>query len=125
MVLGTEGFKNALSQIGLKEALLQEGINPKKIAEKINVLLEATKQVYKNNNESGEIELVGESPDYQAIDKGISHASKIYGIVNDSDKPKQGGNTYNFIFSEEVQGKVKAIETEIKKMLIKPNVKED
>lgn len=103
----SEGFKNALAEIGLRQALVDEGINPKKIAEKINVLLEA-------NDKEG-------NKDYTAIDKGLKHATAIYGITEEPPK-NPSGNTYNFIFSKEVQSEVQAIETRIKQMLVKPNV---
>lgn len=104
----------------LKEALEAKGITPEKIAEKVDSLLEATKPIYKNNNETGEIELVGESPDYQAIDKGITHAVKIRGDYAE-DAPKvapPSGNTYNFIFSAPVQEEVRKAEAKIKEMLV-------
>lgn len=111
IVINSEGFKNALSETGLREALVEQGINPTKIAEKINVLLDAT---------TGE----NEKPDVNAIDKGLKHATAIYGIVDD--KPKNtGGNTYNFIFSDETKAEVKKIEDVIKAKLIQQNVKED
>lgn len=100
-ILESEGFKDALSETGLKEALIAQGINPTKIAEKINVLLDATN---------------GEKPDVNAIDKGLKHATAIYGVIDD--KPKNpGGNTYNFIFSKEVQAEVDKIEDVIKAKL--------
>jgi len=84
----------------LKSAL-EKVVTPEKVAEKINVLLEA-----KN----------GENPDYNAVDKGLKHATNIYGIEDGGEKPK--GNTYNFIFSKEVQGKVREIEDQIKAKLL-------
>lgn len=109
MVLETVGFKEALSSIGLKEALEAEGINPKKIAEKINVLLEATTE---------------EGDDYNAIDKGLKHATAIYGIIDPS-KPSENKTTYNFIFSAPVQAKVREMEHEIKALLTKPHATEN
>lgn len=61
----------------LNDALNNKGITSEKIAEKINTLLDATTPIYKNNNETGEVEHVGDKPDYQAVDKGITHAIKI------------------------------------------------
>lgn len=101
-VLQSEGFKIALQETGLRQALEAQGINPAKIAQKIDVLLNA---VDKEGNE-----------DYNAIDKGIKHATSIYGIVPD-DKPKTQ-TTYNFIFSKEVQEDVAEIEARIKAKLI-------
>lgn len=95
------GFQEALQATGLKEALENEGINPKKIAEKINVLLEAT-------DKEG-------LTDYNAVDKGLKHALAIHDVV--PDKPKEAGNTYNFIFNPEVQAKIRATDEEIKRLL--------
>lgn len=94
----------------LKQALIDKGITETKIADRINVLLDAT---------------IGENdkPDVNAIDKGLKHAKEIYG-VEDSEQTKQGGNTYNFIFSPEVQTEVKAIDSRIKEMLTKKHVQE-
>lgn len=86
--------------LSLKEALVKSGITGEKIAEKVNVLLEAKKD--------------GE-PDYTAIDKGLAHATKIHGVL-ENEKP-QGATTYNLIFSAPVQEKVKIIDAEIKSML--------
>lgn len=108
-IILSEGFQTALAETGLKEALIKQGINPEKIAEKINVLLNAT---------IGE----NEKPDVNAIDKGLKHAANIYGIVDPSEKPKLQ-NTYNFIFSTETQEKVRLINEEIKAKLI--NAKTD
>lgn len=92
----------------LKNALIEKGITEEKIADKINVLLEASKPIFKNNNSTGEIEQVGEEIDYTAIDKGLKHATNIYGI-EDLDKPKST-NVYNFIFNEQFREKVKPLE---------------
>ncbi len=108
MVLGTEGFKTALAETGLREALIAQGINPQKIAEKVDVLLNA-----KN----------GEKDDYTAIDKGLKHATVIFGITED--KPQEGSrNTYNFIFAPQTQEKIRQMDNEIKNLLIQ-NVKEN
>lgn len=103
MVLNSEGFKLALEESGLKKALIRQGITPNKIADKINVLLEAKRE---------------DKPDYQAIDKGISHATKIYGILDETPKTPTG-NTYNFIFSEEARKEVERMDSVIKVMLTK------
>ncbi len=110
MVTNSEGFQLALQETGLKAALEKQGINPAKIAEKIDVLLNAV-------DKEG-------VQDYNAIDKGLKHATAIYGITDD--KPKnEGGNTYNFIFSKEVRQEVEAIDNRIKEMLIKSHVQEN
>ena len=87
----------------LKEALFEEGIDEKKIAEKVGVLLEA-------RDDKG-------NKDYTAIDKGLKHATNIYGVENPEDKPKINA-TYNFIFNSETQEKIKIINEEIKNKLL-------
>ena len=86
----------------LKEALIEQGIDEKKIAQKINVLLSAKDE--KANN------------DYTAIDKGLKHATAIYGVEQE---PKQNNKiTYNFIFNTETQNQIKLINDTIKAKLI-------
>lgn len=99
----------------LTDALEGRGITSEKIAEKIEVLLDATKQVYAKDSE-GNQEIVAETPDYQAIDKGIAHATRIYGIVDEP--PKTENNTYNFIFNPEIQKDIKQLEESIKNKLL-------
>lgn len=106
-IIQTPGFQEALADIGLKQALINKGINPEKIAEKIDILLNAT-------DEKG-------NKDYTAIDKGLKHATSIYGIVDPTEKPKIQ-NTYNFIFQPENQADIKLLEDKIKARLIQPNV---
>lgn len=110
MVTNSEGFQLALQETGLKDALIKEGITPDKIAKKINVLLDAV------DNEGIQ--------DYTAVDKGLKHATAIYGIM--PDKPKgEGGNTYNFLFSPEVRKEVETIDSRIKEMLTKRHVEKN
>lgn len=110
-ILNSDGFQQALNDTGLKQALVNQGINPKRIAEKINVLLNAKDRDANN--------------DYTAIDKGLKHATAIYGVI-DSDKPKGNSqNTYNFIFSADVQQQVKQMDETIKQMLTKNHAKEN
>lgn len=88
----------------LKSALEEQGVTPKKIAEKVDELLQ--------------------SEDGNLIDKGLKHATNIYG-VEDPEKPK-GINNYNFFFNETVQQEVKQMENKIKGLLTqKRNVEED
>jgi hypothetical protein len=105
-ILESPGFKEALAEIGLRKALELQGINPQKIAEKIDVLLEATDKLGQD--------------DYTAIDKGLKHATAIYGITELPEK-NVGGNTYNFFFNKTVQNEVKTMEDRIKSMLTKEN----
>lgn len=104
----------------LKNALIEEGVNEQYIAKKVNVLLTAEKKVFRNNVSTGEIEEIGTEPDYNAIDKGLKHATNIYGVEDIETKPK-GNNTYNFIFNAEAQSEIKAMEEKIKAKLINPN----
>lgn len=108
-ILETPSFKQALQETGLRQALIEQGINPAKIAEKIDTLLNAV-------DKEG-------IQDYTAIDKGLKHATAIYGITED--KPKETGATYNFIFNPEVQERVRVIDDEIKSLLTKKHVQED
>lgn len=80
----------------LKSALEKQGITPEKIALKVDELLE--------------------NEDPNAIDKGLKHATAIYGV--EEEKPRQNNNTYNFLFSTETQAEIKAIEDKIKAKLL-------
>ncbi len=91
----------------LKEALERVGVTPEKIAKKVNVLLTA-------KDPDG-------NPDFKAIDKGIAHATKIRGDVNDQPPIAPTHATYNFLFSKEVQSEVAQIEARIKQKLIGPH----
>lgn len=88
----------------LKSALEKKGITPEKIADKINVLLDA------EDLETGK-------KDYTAIDKGLKHAKEIYGIESEDDKRKVN-TTYNFIFSKEIQEQIRISNEIIKAKLI-------
>ncbi len=92
----------------LKEALVEKGITEDKIADKINVLLDA------EDVESGK-------KDYTAIDKGLKHAKEIYG-VEDSDKPKE--NVYNFFFEPKFQQNIKNYDQNLKEQILNKNVQE-
>jgi len=86
----------------LKSALELKGITPEKIADKINVLLDAT---------VGE----NEKPDVNAIDKGLKHAKEIYG-VEDSEKPKE--NIYNFFFEPKFQQNIRSYDENLKNLIL-------
>lgn len=79
----------------LRSALIKQGVTPQKIARKVDQLLE--------------------SADDNSVDKGLRHATAIYGIEG-LDKPK-ANNVYNFIFNAEAQAEIKAIEEKIKQRL--------
>jgi len=91
-------------QLTLKEALEKEGITPEYLAKKVNVLLTATD---KDGNQ-----------DFTAVDKGLKHATNIYGIEDVGEKQKSSNTTYNFIFSPEVQENIKHMEVKIKEQLL-------
>lgn len=80
----------------LKSALEKKGITPEKIADKVNELLE--------------------SPNYKAINNGLQHATKIYGV--EDEKPPTQGNTYIQIFAPNIQAKIKELDETIKAQLI-------
>jgi len=101
----------------LKAALVEKGVTVAKVAERVNDLLDAKTPIYKNNNATKTIELVGYNKDYGAIDKGLKHALNIYGIEDVADKPKVM-NTYNFLFNPEAQKEIREIEEKIKAKLI-------
>lgn len=100
-----------IGQMSLKQALIDKGVTPAKIAERVEVLLHASDRAgFK---------------DYTAIDKGLKHATNIYGVVDETVKQNSQGNTYNFLFSSETQADVKSIEDKIKSRLINQNVQEN
>ncbi len=94
----------------LKQALLDKGINEDYLADKVNVLLNA---IDDKGNE-----------DYTAIDKGLKHATNIYGIEDPFEKGKVN-NTYNFLFTKQVKDEVNQIESIIKSKLTQRNVQDD
>lgn len=110
-----------IAQTTLKKALIAQGVTPEKIAEKVEELLDAETPIYKNNNSTKKIELVGYSADYNAIDKGLKHATNIFGI-EDLAQPKSM-NMYNFFFSPDLRKKVEVVEAEIKTALLKDAAK--
>lgn len=94
----------------LKQALLDKGINEDYLADKVNVLLNA---IDDKGNE-----------DYTAIDKGLKHATNIYGIEDPFEKGKVN-NTYNFLFTKQVKDEVNQIESIIKSKLTQRNVQDN
>lgn len=57
-------------------------------------------------------------PNAQAIKSGLEMAYRIKGIYETPEPPKEGGNTYNFLFSPETQADIKALEDKIKARLL-------
>lgn len=88
----------------LKQALIDRGIDEDKIAEKVGVLLEAT-------DEDG-------NTDYNAVDKGLKHATAIHGVMSPEDGPRTQ-NIYNFVFTDEGRARISTVEAEIKEALTK------
>lgn len=80
----------------LKQALIAKGIDEDKIADKVNQLLD--------------------SEDETIVDKGLKHATSIYGVSDD--KPQEKGNTYNFIQNTAIRADIKQIEDAIKAKLL-------
>ena len=59
-----------------------------------------------------------DSPDTQAVGKGLEMAYKIKKLYGDDEKPQtKSGNTYNIFFSKEIQDSVKELEDRIKEKL--------
>ena len=92
----------------LKTALESQGVTPTKIAEKINTLLDAT---------------TGDKPDINAIDKGLKHATNIYGVEEEQDKPKE--NVYNFFFEPKFQQNIKNYDQNLKEQILNKDVEEN
>ena len=93
----------------LKEALIAQGITEDYLADRVGVLLKATDEKGKE--------------DYTAIDKGLKHATSIYGVIDPG--KAEGGNTYNFLFNAEAQADIKELEEKIKAKLLNKYVAED
>ena len=91
------GFKKALNDLGLSETLITES------------LVEDIKE--KKGNRLGELRL----------------GAEMLGMNKREDEPIKpiSGNTYNFIFSEEVQSEVRRMEESIKAKLIQKHVQAD
>lgn len=85
----------------LKEALIQKGITEDYLADKVNVLLTAVDE--KGND------------DYTAIDKGLKHATSIYGVES-LDKPKE--NVYNFFFEPKFQQNIRNYDENLKNLIL-------
>ena len=72
-VMGTKRLKQV--NLTLLDALLARGVNPKKIAKKIDTLLDAKVRI--KTFIKGGLETEIEHEDSMAIDKGLNHAIKI------------------------------------------------
>lgn len=103
----------------LKDALIDQGVTPELIAEKVDLLLNAKKKIYRNNMKTGKIEEVGEEPHYDAMDKGLKHAKEIYGVKSGDDQTVPRPNVvYNFFLNKDLKKKVEVVEGEIKETLL-------
>jgi len=78
---------SAIASENLKKPKIIEAIKtlaeriPDELLEKVHLEgLEAGKKVFKNNNETGEIEMVSEEPDYAVRHKYLDSAYKLKGI---------------------------------------------
>lgn len=91
-VLGTDGFKEALREMGLTEELITSSL---------------VSDIRKKPKERlGELRL----------------GAEILGMKQtEPAPPAPRGNIYNFIFGAEVQEKIRVMEGDIKKMLVQPN----
>lgn len=103
------------TELSLKEALINAGVTPTKIADKVNTLLEAEKKIFRNNLKTGQIEEVGSEPHYEAIDKGLKHATAIHGVQDFGSAPSL--NTYNFFINPVTRKKIEEVEDDIKQSL--------
>lgn len=103
------------TELSLKEALINAGVTPVKIADKVNTLLDAEKKIYRNNMKTGQIEEVGSEPHYEAIDKGLKHATAIHGVMDFGSAPSL--NTYNFFINPVTRKKIEEVEDDIKQSL--------
>ena len=106
---------------GLRKAKIQKAIKP--IAEQIpdrllvevhNEGLQASKKVFKNNNESGEIEEVSEEPDYAVRHKYLDSAYKLKGTYAPE---KTENKTVVNVVSPESLALAKEYEEKLKKKL--------
>lgn len=91
-VLGSEGFKQAVREMGLTEDLIVSSL---------------TKDIKKKpQNRLGELRL----------------GAEILGMKQDESlPPPRSGNVYNFIFGADMQKKIRGMEDEIKGLLTQPN----
>jgi len=85
----------------LRQALIDKGITEDYLADKVNVLLNAV-------DEKGKT-------DFTAVDKGLKHATNIYGIEDD-ENPNKDKNIYNFFLSKDTE-EIKELEEKIKNKL--------
>lgn len=82
-----KGVAASIAYENLKKPQIQQAISdyasriPDDLLERVHLEgLEATKKIFKNNNESGEIEMVAEEPDFQSRHKFLDSAYKLKGM---------------------------------------------
>lgn len=108
---------------GWKE-LVDKFIPDKKLAKVLDEGLDAGKRIFKNNNETGEIEDMGIEPDYAVRHKYLETGLKLKGhyVPEDSDKPKE--NVYNFFFEPKFQQNIKNYDQNLKNQIRNKDVEE-
>lgn len=123
-IISRPGVQEAIAKateemLGAFEA---QGITPYYVAGKIKDLMEA-KKITKVAGKDGEVQIISEEDNYQAIDKGISHAAK-FGIgggykTNDDGKPTANNIQINILNSPKVKELVEDFESKLKAELTK------
>lgn len=121
--IASENLKKPKIELAIKS--IAERISDEELLRVHKAGLKASKEVWKNNNETGEIEKVSEEPDYAVRHKYLDSAYKLKRLYGDEEKPKEKGtNVYNFFFSKEIQDDVHLLEEKIKSKLVQKNVQE-
>ena len=110
----SESPKKLTDTNGWKE-LMNQQLPDKDLAEVHREGLRADKKVFKNNNETGEIELVSEEPDHLVRHKYLETAYKIKGKLKESVELLDERSTY--IENQNVIIIVKEAEEKIRKQL--------
>jgi len=83
--------KDLVETRGFQDLLNEAGVTDERIAQVMSDGLGATKPLYKNNNKTGQIELVAETPDHTVRHKYLETAIKAKGHISE-----QGGNVNQF-----------------------------
>jgi len=104
------------------DALKKKGVTSEYVADRIKVLLDA-KKIIKVAGKDGEMQIISEEDNYQAIDKGISHVAK-FGLgggykTNDDGVSTQQNIQVNIFNTPEVKEIVADFEAKLKEQLSK------
>jgi hypothetical protein len=115
-------FPNVIEAVEIIKKSLADAIPDELVTEKHIALLNKKEMKRTFNHDTGEwIEVETGEVDTQAVSKGVEMAYKLKKAFGENETPKNpSGNTYNFIFSDEVRSKVQAIDEMIKSALTKP-----